>query len=103
MSVVIDFRKDNISPEDVLRYFFHQINASHNLDISLSDPRIKAHIPALKCLAKVYIDTANPGIQDIPEACSEAVCRELNHLRARFLAETVLGVLIEESIVRLKS
>ena len=103
MSVVINFRKDDLSPEDVLRYFFHEINESHNLDISLTDPRIQSHLVALKSLAGVYIRTASLNLQDIPTDNRDTVFHELNHLRARFLAETVLGVFIEEGIVRLKT
>jgi hypothetical protein len=103
MSVVVNFRKEDISPEDVLRYFFREINESYKLDISLTDPRIKSHIPALKSLANVYIHTANPHFQGIPDNLCEPVSRELNHLRARFLAETVLGILVNEGIVRLKA
>lgn len=103
MGIVVNFRKDDISPEDVLRYFFHEINLSYELDVTLSDPRIASHKPALLSLAKVYINTANPRFEGISPPLNEAVSYELNRLRARFLAETVLGVLVEEGIVKLKT
>ncbi|WLQ15848.1 hypothetical protein O5O45_07965 [Hahella aquimaris] len=101
MGVVISFRKDNISPEDVLRYFFHEINEAHGLELSLSDPRIKPHLAALKSLAEVYVKTAATEVKGIDEALQEPLLKEITKLRARFLAETVLGVLQEESIVHI--
>ena len=103
MGIVVNFRKDDITAEDVLRYFFHEINLSHQLDITLSDPRIASHKTALISLANVYINTANPRLEGISPPLNDAISYELNRLRARFLAETVLGILVDEGIVKLKS
>ncbi len=103
MGVVINFRKDELTPDDVLRYFFHEINEKHGLNLSLTDSRLKSHLPALRSLANVYIHTAAQDVSGIPENLQESLVRELNRLRARFLAETVLGVLASEQIVQIKS
>ncbi|WP_020408203.1 hypothetical protein [Hahella ganghwensis] len=102
MGVVINFRRDELSAEDVIRYFFHEINQKHQLDLSLSDPRIKPHLPALKSLADVYIHTATNEVSGIPEQLQKPLIKELNLMRARFLAETVLGILASENIVHIK-
>ena len=102
MGVVVNFRKDNISAEDVLRYFFHEINSSYGLNISLSDSRLAPHKTALISLAEVYKNTANPHFEGVSSQLSEAISQEVNQLRARFLAETVLGILVEEGIVKLR-
>ncbi len=102
MGVVIQFKKAEISAEDVLRYFFQEINQAHNLNLSLQDPHIKPHLTALKSLADVYIHTATKEIEGVPEAVVDSLCQQLDHLRARFLAETVLGILVEEGVVRRK-
>ncbi|OZG73359.1 hypothetical protein BTA51_10015 [Hahella sp. CCB-MM4] len=103
MGVVISFRKDELSADDVIRYFFHEINEKHQLDLSLSDPRIKPHLPALRSLADVYIHTATNEVTGIPDQYQKPLIKELNLLRARFLAETVLGILASENIVHIKT
>lgn len=95
MGQVISFGRQPPTPDDVLHYFFSQINARYpNLALDLTHPFARRHYVSLSSLALAYLHTA-PAVR--PESPPPGP-----DIRALFFAETILQMLAHEGLVHIK-
>lgn len=95
MGQVISFGRQPPTPDDVLHYFFSQINARYPaLELDLTHAFVRRHYVALSSLALAYLHTA-PSVR--PESPTPPP-----DIRALFFAETVLQMLAHDGLVNIK-
>ena len=103
MGKVLEFKKSLDKSDEILNFFFSELNREHGTCLALSHSRISPHLLALRVLADVFLKMA-PQVKaheitkNRPDFI-EVSSKQLDLLRTKFFVESVLGILEKEGLV----